>query len=490
MLDTVLESLPGISLIGCTTAGDFSASYGFSDDSITLILFCSVTIEIRAGIGLNVSRDHKDAVRSSVLRETLPPSTAVAGFYCNGEIAPLSPGDRSFFHNATLVTVLIGERGQEHQDDETIEDESPNRRLSKDSDVPEDHLHEDWKRENEFLKRKLTRSEMYRKRLEEVKDLNASLHRKLIHEIDAAKQEIEKKEKVLHQSEEMYRRIVETAGEGFLLVDENLIITDVNDAYCGMLGFGRNELIGKSPMDLATEDFRQFLVANRENLISEDYRRFEGKLVSKNGVIVPVLVHGNALRDSGGRLLGHTAFVADLSETKKALMLAAEVQRSFLPRASPRMRGLEIAESPLIKETFPGLAQAASEVASPALRNQGTIGGNLQKPRCWYYRGEFHCLRKGGDRCYAMDGENQYHGIFGSDGLCCIAHSSDTAPMLVALGASLRVAGPRGNRLVQVEKFFVLPREDVQKETVLGKGEIVTEVLIPKPLPGLRTSYR
>jgi len=184
---------------------------------------------------------------------------------------------------------------------------------------------------------------MYRKRLEEVKDLNASLHRKLIYEIDAAKREIENKEKALRQSEEKHRRIVETAGEGFLLVDENLIITDVNDAYCGMLGFGRNELIGKSPMDLATEDFRQFLLANRENLISEDYRRFEGKLVSKNGVIVPVLVHGNALRDSGGSLLGHMAFVTDLSETKKALMLAAEVQRSFLPRASPRIRGLEIA---------------------------------------------------------------------------------------------------------------------------------------------------
>ena len=151
----------------------------------------------------------------------------------------------------------------------------------------------------------------------------------------------------------------------------------------------------------------------------------------------------------------------------------------------------EIAESPLINELFPGLARAASEVASPALRNQGTIGGNLcQKPRCWYYRGEFHCLRKGGDKCYALGGENQYHAIFGSDDQCCIVHPSDTAPILVALGASVRVAGPRGNRLVPVEKFFVLPEEDVHKETVLGKGEIVTEVLIPKPPPGLRTSYR
>lgn len=151
----------------------------------------------------------------------------------------------------------------------------------------------------------------------------------------------------------------------------------------------------------------------------------------------------------------------------------------------------EVAESPVIRELFPGLAQAASEVASPALRNRGTIGGNLcQKPRCWYYRGEFHCLRKGGDTCYALGGENQYHGIFGSDDKCCVVHPSDTAPMLMALGASVRVTGPRGNRNLPVEKFFVLPRDDVHKETVLGKGEIVTEVLVPKPPTGLRTSYR
>ncbi len=168
---------------------------------------------------------------------------------------------------------------------------------------------------------------------------------------------------------------------------------------------------------------------------------------------------------------------------------------SRTPEGGLRVGGLttitEVAESPVIKEFFPGLARAASEVASPALRNRGTLGGNLcQKPRCWYYRGEFHCLRKGGDTCYALGGENHFHGIFGTAGQCCIVHPSDTAPVLVALGASLRVAGPKGNRLVQAEKFFVLPEEDAHKETVLGKGEIVTEALIPKPSHGLRTSYR
>lgn len=97
------------------------------------------------------------------------------------------------------------------------------------------------------------------------------------------------------------------------------------------------------------------MLANRENLISEGCRRFEGKLVSKNGVLVPVLIHGNALRDSGGRLLGHMAFIADLSETKKALMLAAEVQRSFLHRESPRVRGLEIAGKNIPCEEVAGI---------------------------------------------------------------------------------------------------------------------------------------
>ncbi|MDT8380573.1 MAG: FAD binding domain-containing protein [Desulfotignum sp.] len=78
-----------------------------------------------------------------------------------------------------------------------------------------------------------------------------------------------------------------------------------------------------------------------------------------------------------------------------------------------------IARNPLVNSMYPGLAQGARQVASPQLRNQGTIGGNLcQKPRCWYYRGEFDCLRKGGKRCYARRGQHQFHAIFGHDNLC------------------------------------------------------------------------
>lgn len=149
----------------------------------------------------------------------------------------------------------------------------------------------------------------------------------------------------------------------------------------------------------------------------------------------------------------------------------------------------DVAAHAVIKDTYGALAQAASLVASPQLRNQGTIGGNLcQRPRCWYFRGDYACTRKGGDTCYAIEGENQYHAIFGG-GACWIVHPSDTAPALVALDATFRVVGPKGSRTVPAGKFFVLPDEHVQKETVLEAGEVLTEILLP-PTAGQASAYR
>ena len=150
----------------------------------------------------------------------------------------------------------------------------------------------------------------------------------------------------------------------------------------------------------------------------------------------------------------------------------------------------EIARHPVISSKYRALSMAAAEVASPQLRNQGTIGGNLcQKPRCWYYRGEFDCLRKGGGQCYAVEGENTYHCIFGGEN-CFIVHPSDTAPALVALQASVGIAGPNGRRRVPVENFHMPPAEDYTRETVLEPAEIVTEIVLPPPAQGLRSSYR
>jgi len=150
----------------------------------------------------------------------------------------------------------------------------------------------------------------------------------------------------------------------------------------------------------------------------------------------------------------------------------------------------EVATSPVVRKRYPVLAQAAAEVASPQLRNQGTIGGNLcQKPRCWYYRGEFHCVRKGGSTCFAMAGQNEYHCILGGDG-CYIVHPSDTAPALVALGASVLIAGPGGTKTLPMQELYVMPAKDPKKETVLQPNEIITEILIPSPPAGLLSSYR
>ena len=151
----------------------------------------------------------------------------------------------------------------------------------------------------------------------------------------------------------------------------------------------------------------------------------------------------------------------------------------------------DVAAHPLVRERYAGLATGAAEVASPQLRNQGTIGGNLcQKPRCWYYRGEFDCLRKGGGTCYAAQGENQFHAIFGHDDVCYIVHPSDTAPNLAALGAEVEIVGPGGSRRLAVDALHVPPAQDVQRETWLEPNEILTAVRLPPPPNGLRSSYR
>ena len=107
-------------------------------------------------------------------------------------------------------------------------------------------------------------------------------------------------EEELRKSEEKFRRIVETTGEGFLMMDDNLKIQYANDAYCRMLGYQPKDILGKMPFDLATKQFSEFLSLNRERILARDYRKFEGSLVARDGRIVPVLIHGNTLRDSQG----------------------------------------------------------------------------------------------------------------------------------------------------------------------------------------------
>ncbi|UCD77136.1 MAG: SpoIIE family protein phosphatase [Desulfobacterales bacterium] len=147
----------------------------------------------------------------------------------------------------------------------------------------------------------------------------------------------------IRKREEKYRRIVETAGEGFILMDKNLIITDVNEALCQLVGVRREEIIGRTPLEFATEEFRQFMETNQKEISSGKYKEFEGTVASKNGQDIPVLVHGSTLRDDQGHIIGNMAFVTNLSEQKKSLTLAGEVQKSLQPQNSLQVQGLDVA---------------------------------------------------------------------------------------------------------------------------------------------------
>jgi xanthine dehydrogenase YagS FAD-binding subunit len=150
----------------------------------------------------------------------------------------------------------------------------------------------------------------------------------------------------------------------------------------------------------------------------------------------------------------------------------------------------EVIESSDVQNTIPLLSDAASTIASPLIRNFGTLGGNLnQRPRCWFFRGEdFNCYKKGGDFCYSVTGDNTYHAIIGGE-LCYIVHPSDTATALLALNATATIAGPTGTRDVPFDNYFHGPREDVLTENVLKSNEIMTHVTIPTPALGTKMAW-
>jgi len=149
-----------------------------------------------------------------------------------------------------------------------------------------------------------------------------------------------------------------------------------------------------------------------------------------------------------------------------------------------------IAADPMIKQEFPGLSEAAGSLATPQLRNIGTLGGNLcQRPRCWYYRdSQMVCRKKGGSQCFAVKGRNKYHAIFGG-GICHIVYPSDLAPMLIALGAQITISSPRGDRSLPLAEFYALPAKNVRRENVLAADEIVREVRLPPAKKGTRSAY-
>jgi xanthine dehydrogenase YagS FAD-binding subunit len=153
-------------------------------------------------------------------------------------------------------------------------------------------------------------------------------------------------------------------------------------------------------------------------------------------------------------------------------------------RIGSAVKIIDLYEHAQVAKLYPAVNAAAIEIGTPQIRNQATVGGNInQRPRCWYYRNEeFVCYKKGGSRCFAVNGENQYHAIFGNEGPSHIVHPSSLAVPLVAYGATFRLVSSTGEREVAAADYFTRPTlQNVLKENVLEDEEILTHVILPPP---------
>ncbi len=152
-------------------------------------------------------------------------------------------------------------------------------------------------------------------------------------------------------------------------------------------------------------------------------------------------------------------------------------------RIGAAMKMVDLAEHAEVVRMYPAIGAAAIEVGTPQIRNQATVGGNLnQRPRCWYFRNEeFVCFKKGGNTCFSIAGENQFHAIFGG-GPSFIVHPSSLAVPMVAYGATFRLAGPKGERLVPAADYFTLPDAETSGwRTCSRPTRLLTHVILPPP---------
>jgi xanthine dehydrogenase YagS FAD-binding subunit len=170
------------------------------------------------------------------------------------------------------------------------------------------------------------------------------------------------------------------------------------------------------------------------------------------------------------------------------------IEVKYPPKDAPGIitigAGVKLVEIAEHKEIPAALRMAAGMIAGPQVRNMGTLGGSLcQRNRCWYFRDEHvHCLLKGGRKCFAQEGENQYHAIFTQGHPCVIVHPSTLAPALIAFGANAKIVGPKGERTTAVEKLFQAPVKETQREHTLAPNEILVSVVM-QPGPVHSASY-
>jgi len=150
----------------------------------------------------------------------------------------------------------------------------------------------------------------------------------------------------------------------------------------------------------------------------------------------------------------------------------------------------DLAANAAVAKEYPALIDALYEAASPQIRHIATLGGNLcQRPRCWYFRNGFGLLPKGeAGKDVVVDGQNRYHAILGNDGPAKFVSPSTIAPVLIAYGAKVRLVGPKGKRELPLERFFVVPKTEGQREHDLKPNEIVSEILLP-PAGGMKVAH-
>ncbi|HWC17276.1 MAG TPA: FAD binding domain-containing protein [Terriglobales bacterium] len=152
---------------------------------------------------------------------------------------------------------------------------------------------------------------------------------------------------------------------------------------------------------------------------------------------------------------------------------------------------VEISEHAQVNQRYSMLAHAARDAASPQIRNVATIGGNMcQRPRCWWFRNGFGLLAIGPNgKSLVLEGDNRHHAILGNDGPAYFVSPSTVAPVLIAYNAKIRLFGPTGQRDIPLEKFFVIPKTQEEREHDLRPNEVVTDILVPAPAAGIKASH-
>ena len=207
------------------------------------------------------------------------------------------------------------------------------------------------------------------------------------------------------------------------------------------------------------------------------------KLLDKHGTDAWVLAGGLDSMDWLKDRIKRPKVVVDLSQIKE-LRGVREANGGIEIGAMTPLT--EIVRNPIVREKFSLLMEAAELVASPQIRNVGTIGGNVsQDTRCWYYRGGWTCYRAGGNICYAdtPTALNREHAIFDAD-RCVAVNPSDTAPALLALDAQMVIRGPKGERVVNAEDYWIGPGVDITRMNVLAPNELLTSIRIPSTMAG------